>query len=331
MIRRLAVALLLVVGVAQAAPAAPAPPRSASGTLAGVTSITWTGNVGFRLRVPRLAELPDAYASTRVFLTGGTYAFVRMYPVGLCDDARHCVVETLTYTRELADSAFFGPQSLGYLGPGSDHFRSLGTPPSISGLPYELYLMTDGRATVEFRPKGFAGRTAYTATGRISAHVERLAPKCTVALPACDTTHGYADAVRFGGTAHDVGRDGYAESYVYSADRNERLAPGIPKGQPHTARPCVYPSMFDRAASPRAEDHPLGCDLGGSDVDGVSEAALHTSMEVANSANVIGAGYCTSLMNVEASGPTYVGYRIPSAAGIRYRTAYGIWFTWGIR
>lgn len=329
-------ALAVVAGTATASPAAPAG-AAASGTLAGTTSITWTGSAGFRLRVPRDVSLPAGWASTRLFVTGGTYAFVRMWAPGFCpaDVTPHCTTFSLTYTKELADSAFFGADWRNKFGPGTDHWRELGTPPGLVGRTYELYLMTDGRATVELHPPELRGRTGYTATGRIAAQVRRLGADCgvatTVGIAACDPASGYGDRLRFGGAAAEPGGLGQVESIAYTASR---FTGDSTAAQPRMLRACVYPNGFDTAASPDPAAHPTGCDVVSGSQRGQFQSVVETSNEAASLTSPRLLGIYTSAYNPEVRGRGYAGYRITTVADVpppEFRAAYGIWFAYGIR
>jgi hypothetical protein len=332
--RSLLVALALLIALPAVAGAAPS--RSAvEGTVAGVTSITWRGSAGFRLRVPRDLALPDDPVSTRIFLTGGTYAFVRFWSPKYCPaEFPHCATSMLTYTRELAESTFFGDPWRRRFGAGSDHFRSLGTPPTLIGGLNELYLMTDGTATVELRPRGVSGRVAYTAAGRIDAHVRRLPVHCEIAAQACDTAHGYADRMRMGGAAESVGASGYVESLTYNVSLPHEAAPGIYYQQPRSTRACVYPHPLNHASADPA-DHPTGCDVTGTTPDAVLDGAFGTYTETARAAlNPQTMGFCTQMWDPDAKGKVYAGFQIPTVTNLpppEYRTAYGIWFAYGIR
>jgi len=276
-------------------------------TLAGKTTITWSGARGIRLDVPRSATLP-ANGGTRLWVRGGTYAFVRYIRFAECRPPHEfCNVQMLSYVREYAD--VYGNKSA----PGLDHERLMTDPPVLVKDSYDLYLFTDGVATLELNPTGLSGRITRQAVGRVTGNVSMLPNACPTT--GCSAAAGYGDRLRFGGVTRDVGRFGYAETRTYNFDRTSYPVPGVgvPYAQPHPARACVYPSLFHEGSSSPA-DHPLGCDVVSttSETDDNVENAQRLYMLAGS--GVTGYGGAVALdWHPQASGHVYLGFQAANA------------------
>jgi hypothetical protein len=313
----LALALALTPTTAGARPRA-----TSTGTLAGVTRITWTGMKGLRLTVPRDASIPP-YAGL-LTVRGGTYAFVRWYQTRACpaELGEHCNVEGISYTADFWRGADL---------PGRDHDVAIASPNAFRRGVYEMYLFTDGTATFEIEAKGLTGHADYLAAGRVSGRVERLDGRCPTA--ACDPANGYAGRVRFGGGARDVGRGGYAEALVWNVNTDDYAVNGVvPWTQPHVTGICVYPGWRGaNTLSPDPADHPTGCDAAGTDPTNALYAATHTWDALATGAVGTGGTFANE-WNSEVTGKAYVGFQVANAYDLSKPSAgaYGLWFTYGI-
>lgn len=122
-----------------------------------------------------------------------------------------------------------------------------------SDRPVELYLVTDGRATLTLKPQGFSGRARYRPTGRITGGVTQQPGSCPTM--GCEPRDGYKSHARFGGQTVNLGRGGFAASYAYVSARAEDdplgpAARGIQLSM-HIL-PCVEPNL----ANPRGSTRP---------------------------------------------------------------------------
>ena len=292
--------------------------------LVGSTSITWSGARGIRLHVPKRTQLPTD-GGTRLFVKGGTFAFVRYITFRECAPPfDFCNVQLLSYVREWADMT--GPKYR----PGIDHERETSTPAVLEKGTYEVYLFTDGVATLEFHPTGYSGKAARVAGGRVNGSVSLVGSACPTA--GCTSATGYAGRARFGGTARDVGSFGFAEIRLYNFDTVSYpvTGVGVAYAQPHPGRVCVYPSLFN-TGSPAASDHPTGCDVvspaPGDTVENASRLVTFASL------GVVGyGGSRVSDYHPQARGQVYLGFQAANAYDLPKPRVlpYAIFFRYGI-
>jgi hypothetical protein len=291
------------------AAATPTPPAAREGVLATGTRIEWTGVKGFRLVVPRDAMLPEYGA--HLVVHRGTYAVVRWRYAGSCAPSRCWVSGHLDYTRGMARVFDRGDP------PGEDHM-SRGAHDLLPRGTWDLYLMTDGAASLTFDVTGLPARPrTWTAAGRISARVVPLPATCSTT--ACKATTGYAGRIRSGGATWSLSRLGQADLVVARYDRSD-----LPVPQVHAVRACVYPRVAGPRASPAESDHPTGCDLDPTDV----AATFNFGMTL-----VPAGGRVAADTNPLATGPVYLGFVVGSAQDVTEPVyeAYGVWLEFGIR
>jgi hypothetical protein len=301
---RLRLALLaatVAVAAVPAGAAAAAPPSVTSVVLTSRTAISWTGAKGLRLVVPDDVDLPPYGA--RLTLRGGSYAFVRIV-IGLCDTGERCMKGGIEYTRAMA------PYSPSVYGPGGDHFAHIAGD-NLRPSGYELYLFTDGAATLTFDRTGLPARpNAVTAGGRVRGTVHELPVQC--AAPACTRTDGHANRLVYGGEAGDVGASGNAGLVLGAYDHP--TAAGWVSNERHD-RVCTYPRHSKDPTPPHSD---TGCEM--TDpyvmVGGGGGNARQTAYE-----------------NPAARGTVWVGYQLTQAhdLGDPVTFAYGVWFTYGFR
>ena len=289
------------------------------GDLAGVTSITWRGTAGFLLNVPKRVDLPAA-DGPRLYVRGGTYAFVRLVADGLCDPRlpRYCFAHQVSYTRDIGAHFYRGQP------PGFARDAHLGNPPGLERGTWQLYLFTDGVATLELRPSRLSGQRSYDARGHVDGGVRPLPTSCPTA--GCDAD-GYAGGrYVFGGASRSVGRLGYVESLAYSIDRTSYPVPGVgvPVVQPHPVHVCTYSG---------GHAHPLGCD-----VPGTRQETLVYDTDDAVNEVVLAAfgqsGLMARIFSTDVTGDAYAGYRAGYVTDVptdSVTAGYGIWFAYGIR
>jgi hypothetical protein len=311
------VAVAAVALAATAGPAAPgtAAPRARAGVLTGDTTVEWRGTAGIRLRTDGAGSLPRE--SMTLFVRGGTYAFVSMLsdpqPPPCAAARAHCYGFFLAKF-PAAGSFIFDER------PGHDHLTRSPDQPRLSGRYLDLYLMTDGVATLRLRPTGHRGRSSYVAAGRISGLARELPRACAT---VCGSTA--VSEVAAGGAAFDFGnRPGQLITHVVSTAPRA----GPVGGHPYTAHTCYYPQPFRPTASPDPRDHPHGCDLV---PDGPEDEAGFVVADAFTSINV-GGGAWASWYHADITGKRYIGFRAGQAwveEGVN--TGYGVWFHYGIR
>ena len=327
--RRLVAACAVSAALATGAPAEAAPPRVANGVLRGVTTITWSGIAGIRLRVPKQVLIEES--GYRLTQRGARFMFVRMMPVSelaQCRKRQPCSATALDWLADLAETGgnLVAPPPYD---PGADHFASLWDPPIVPAGGWDLYLFTDGVATLEIRPKGLSGRAAYRAGGVVTGRAKRLPARCPVS--PCDPQKGVGGVYAFGGETYDVGTIGYAQAIAY-VQKEPRFTAATGHQQPTFARACPYPNRYDPDASREPENHPYGCDPLPEHPNQSGEWSFGFFNQVGTGGNVMFSG------DTHASGRTYLGYQagtkdLYAATGdppARYG-GYGVWFRYGIR
>ena len=287
------------------------PPRASSVTLSSHTTIAWTGVKGVRLVVPAEVSLPTYGA--RLTLRGGSYAFVRIVPAGTCDGGHRCLKGTIDYTHGMA------PYFANNEGAGADHWAVIAGGNLVRST-YELYLFTDGAATLTFDRTGLRGaRTAVTAAGRARGEVRLLPVTC--AAPGCSPAEGHARRVWYGGEARDVGAAGSAAVLVATYDRA-----GTPVGDyPNERAPrgCAYPRGPGDTTAPRSD---TGCDM--TDRDMPADV-----VNMGNSFVNYGKASFKQAANYSGHGAIWLGFQAVQAHDVADPVvqAHGIWFSFGIR
>jgi hypothetical protein len=103
--RGLVAACVAAVGLTTTPVGATTSTRAANGDLRGVTTITWSGMAGIRLRVPRTVTIDEA--GYRLTPRGASFVFVRMMPASelhKCRQRRPCSATALDWLRDLAET-----------------------------------------------------------------------------------------------------------------------------------------------------------------------------------------------------------------------------------
>jgi hypothetical protein len=308
--------LLLISGVASAA--RPAPQPSAVGALRGTTTVSFSGSTGIRLTVARATTLKDADVDLTV--TRGTYAFVRaIQPAeSECDHSvgRYCMSYQFDWIKGFTDRVnSHVPPSRQHMAVGVDD----GT---VFGPTLDLYLFTDGQATVTFHTT-LPGSNGLKAGGRVRSLVASLPLTCTT---PCTDPGGTASGVRHAGVAFDLRGTGWAQSLVLTRNRD---ASG--DNQARGADACLYPNPASPSVPSDPSRYPAGCGLPpGPDprtnVDmayGAANLAEHFVLpSTANGAVV----YWT-----EASGKQYIGGRsLVAASQASVIQVFSVMFRYGI-
>lgn len=311
--RRVALAAVTLAVTAGAAVPSAAAPRARTGALTGDTTIEWRGTAGIRLRIPGTGSLPEK--SMTLYLRGGSYAFVSMLsdPQPSPCGAAHCHG---FFLGKFPRAGSFAMDER----PGHDHVTNAGTPPDLYGRHLDLYLMTDGVATLRLRPQGYRGRSSYVAVGKVRGLARELPGDCAT---VCGSTA--VGEVAAGGAVFDFGgRRGHLVTHVVSTAPRPGVA-GPP--YPWNAQTCYYPSLDRPEASADPRDHPYGCDL----VPNGADDAGPVAGEAFNALSV-GGGSWASWNAGDVTGKRYIGFRAGQAwveDGANF--GYGVWFNYGIR
>jgi hypothetical protein len=279
--------------------------------------------------------LPDS--AMKLYVTGGTFAFVEIeapyrseghLSQGPCSgNAPHCDSWDLMFIRDLL-GFFFPPSNAS----GDAHFTRSSDPPDFHynlGLPLDLYLITDGVASLVLRPRGISGNSTYTAGGLIRARGGKLPVSCP--QQPCDTRTGFADSYQVGGASFNAGSVGFAGIWAYTMERRSGV---IPSGHASPTRTCLYPSDADPKASPLSQDHPFGCDIVPrklTNAPSVTEAVVGTADE-AIIATDLPNGVMIQNWAYRRRGLQYLGYHAGAIGPYpTVRGAIGIWHEYRIR
>lgn len=307
--RAAACAVALLGALAWPVDAAPAPaPKVVTADLKGTTTITWSGNAAIRLRVPKDTQVPET--AYRLTLRTGRFVSVRAFenpqPLG-CERDFHmkvCAGIWLDWVRDLAETSGHG---LNWADPQRDFLVGINDPPVVRRGMWDLYLFTDGKATLEITARGLAGRAAYLAGGRFTGRAVQVKGPCRVA--SCVSGPVFADQ-RYGGAAFDAGRLGFAQALVYGAIKDREVAPGTGPAQSFALRACQYPNEAAPEASTDPSAHPLGC-------DSVPMASpLDTAVGSVNEIGTVGPALGRAVYGAgttDARGRVYLGIRASSA------------------
>ena len=303
------VALALFAG---AAPVSAATPPA----LAGTTRITASGSRGAILTVPRAVALDASRATLSV--TGGSYAFAAVVPAAGCSGIT-CVVFPIWSFPSLASA-----------GPAFSQPKAFPTPSALPAGRLDVYVVTDGKATLELRPKGLAGSATVAATRPFSGTVRPLPSSC--AAPAgCDAPTGYAGRIAYGGATSTVARTGgFAASVVVAAVALHETA-GTTHAQNAFARACLYPWYDYQGASANAVDYPFGCRPVGDDDNPRHQSNTNATLAVAQAAASPAQGVLRITTYPQAAGPQYVGFQTAAAGhDDPVRGAWGVWMSYGL-
>lgn len=284
--------------------------------LAGRTVVHWSGVKGIQLETHEAAvTLADMH---RLHLTtSGEAAFVAIVP-HKPPPADYCISEQPRC--DMAQILSVKAVEATSTGP------SLVEPPSpamrTDGEPLDLYLLSDGDATLTLEPAGIPGSATYDAGGSIAGALRKLPIFCPTA--GCDPASGYG-SYAFGGSSFDLGSMGYVAGVSYGGT----ASPG--EADSFHLRTCHYPNPRSPEASAAPADHRYGCDPAGnpSDPGSLSPVAGQTFNQVGGALPAPGGMYWDWFTG--AGGVRYVGFHagavgpFPAAFG-----GYGIWLRYGI-
>ena len=252
-----------------------------------------------------------------LFVRGGSFAFVRMRLPDKPSACGDCAKGALTFIRELAARKYGHDPSIARRG--LDHETSVGTLHSNAGT-VEMYLFTDGAASLTLDIPALRGSRRVRAGGKIRGQVRRLPLRC-VAAGGCDQPYA-GNGSRGGGAVYDVGKLGHAEGWAMSHQSTPRSGQSLY----NAARVCHSPGYASPDSSPEPRDHPTGCDVVPS-----SASDQSTAVENINSVGGPDSGTVMAYWRNNARGRAYVGamvtYHGTNAATQR---AWGLWYANGI-
>ncbi len=303
-------------------------------TLAGTTEIDWTGAKGVLLQAP--GAIPAPQSAFRLYVTGGTYAFVRFMSATSCAGYTRCDWNALTL--EPTNAALVRHQGT----PDGQAFIYIGTDPAEfwPGLN-EFYLFTDGHAKLVFTTSKLRGRLRVNAKRHITGEVKRLNRSCGPSQ-GCSPETAVGETTS-GGAVHDFGESlGNSEYVVVSAESGDGSTASQDVSRVDNSDDpvgCMYPSRADPFASPDPALHPDGCDLTPVSVDTARPTAVDPDAPGAwlneNQTYWLCAGFYECFeqeFQLDQTGKNYVGFRatrISPDPGTS--TGWAIWYSYGIR
>lgn len=291
--------------------------------IAGRTTIHASGITGIRLHVPhdvgiRLSTLQLDVSDD----TGFAWAsMAHQRPLeGLCE---FCPLYNAVFVR---DSRNIEDEPYRSSGECSNHAgEEVGCLLEAGSL--DLYFVTDGTLTLTIEIPELSGELELTASGEVEGFLERLPERCDPPLCGVEVHGGVTRSV---GTAD---RPGYAAvfSYVHNdPDWDGGAAPS--EGNTYS---CAYPGYFHGPEpSPRAEDHPQGCDATPTTAEDVAEERWSPRPLLVGGPWVgyNGNGWSNGDVSFDVRGEQYLGFfahRFSPLRGGRMG-AWGWWLTSGI-
>jgi hypothetical protein len=304
------------------------PARVVVADLRGVTTITWSGQAAVRLRVPKDVLLP-AESAYRITRHDGSFVSVRAFPnpqpIGCERDFQQkwCVGTWLDWLRGLAVTSGHGTNTGD---PSRDFLAGVTDPPVVQRGGWDLYLFSDGPATLEITARGLSGRAYYQPMGRFTGRAVHNPGPCRLA--ACLTGPVYADQ-RTGGYGFDAGQHSFVQALAYGGIKpHDVVVPGMGNGQAFSLRTCMYPSRLAPDASPDPAAHPGGCDT--VPPSSAEDSALGTVDEIGSVGGGVGGAYYTA-GSYDARGRVYLGFKAgstgpdePRLGGLLVFLRYGI-------
>ncbi|HEV2888948.1 MAG TPA: hypothetical protein VGX28_01085 [Frankiaceae bacterium] len=319
-LRLLTAALLATASGAAVTPAhAASPPLAARGVLGAETTLTWSGAAAIRLSVAG----PTGYRGGDVdlWVSGATFAFVRIMAPHQPEDCPQtygprCLADRVNWVHGLHDSGAFDSLPVSHR-----HDAFLAEPALLEAPHVDVYLFTDGKATLRIRTTTLRGHTAYRPGARFRGYAGEIPQTC---VPfGCGDATGRSNGYTYGGQTFDLQGAGWAEFYAINRADDRGTLPNN-GNQPRSIAGCMFPNWRKPAASAEAKDHPYGC--GDTSAPGDAEdAAVTAAMEHAS-----GTSIGSNASNVPwsgAKGRQYIGFEAASAGpGPSRALAYGIWF-----
>ena len=285
---------------------------------AGRTIIHATGITGMMLRLPSAVELPTIGLNISL-APGTTYGravfrheeyWDNRFP-GICD---FCFGSGIEYIPEAMGNS---PSIKNCQSPPSDHCAY------DEGL-VEIYIITNGSATLTIDLLGLEGTTELTATGAVDGYLDRLPVNCAP-LPDC-TNFAYGHVRREIG----VGKPGQVQVASWAVIPSRfSPAPSVQNLGSVSAMACAYPGYWDPEGSPEPADHSMGCDdVASSDDPAGNDSLRNTDTFYLTAADRLLVGYIVWSGNAFAHGPVYVGYRAQWQAPVTGGGSHGAFASW---
>jgi hypothetical protein len=331
MLKRLAATLAALLLVSGGVNVAVASTRSTFGsaahaTMAGVTTLRWTGQAGIVFDIPAGTALEDG--DVDLTTVGASYAFVRLVPevdnpncpstYGPRCDAWRFDWERAVYTLSSYDS----------VPPSRRHFDGASEPPVWHHPKMDAYLFTDGTATLRMKWRGLRGARSITPTGAFRGRVESVPVKC---FPlGCSTSTGRSNGIMYGGDSFDLEGRGWLDvTSLYTSDEPNSTSAAVTNNQVHGQDYCFFPNPNDPTGSPSASSHPYGCGGVPANSGDASTSVLVLANQAVSSQPTVLTSYSTFW-----SGPVgrvYAGFRADGAGPDPSHAAeYAVWFRYGI-
>jgi hypothetical protein len=293
MIHHRRVTALLLVALLFSVVALPSSATADSGVrvAAPITVITADGNAGLRLRIPS-GEWGLRSTDLHLRVEGGNYAFAVMSEGSSSRCANPMMSMCVAYDVHRIES-------MNVTAGGATTARPL------AAITYDVYIVTDGRATLtlRFQDTDSTDAVSMVAEDEIAATFERLPRRCPT--PSCD-------AMAYGGVTHQVSAPAYV-SAISVARQQGRVGA-------RSATACVRPGGWpnDTRSSDPA-DYPYGCEA----PEGETQQFL---LFLATSPVNLGGYTYTIHNNPSPHGPVYAGFQAASVdpTGGDF-DAYGVW------
>ncbi len=330
----LAVASLLILAPLAHASTARVVDGKPDATLAGATEIDWIGNKGVLLNVPK-PGVAAPQTAFRLYVTGGTYAFVRFMSASSCAGYTRCDWNGITHEPTISDALRSAGASAG------EDFVYLPTTPAefLPGLN-EFYLFSNGHARLVFGTSHLAGKLKLTARHTIQGEVKSLSQSCTTSRWC--TAETPVGELKSGGATHNFGRNLGTVEYVAASGTTRNGNPvsqavGYQEGQNDPVG-CMYPSKADPLASPEPSRHPDGCDVTPVSADSANPVATSPDGPFAwvdenqSYTQCLGNYECWVMgFDLDHKGSSYVGFRADRLSpDSGTNTAWAIWYSYGI-
>ena len=308
---------LAIAGVLMSSTAAVAAPDrgSKSGRLAGTTVVSFEGNTGIRLTTPRTLLTGE---DVDLRMKSGSYAFVRLVQPEEFDCPQEVGPRCKTFQFDWIRG--FTTDARSVVPPERQHMSIVTEPATIKGPVMDVYVFSDGVGELTIRTP-LRGRTAYRAAGRVVGRAAPLPLQCSIGCGSEDST-----TLRHAGLEYDLGRQGWAQVFVISRNRDAGGENGF-----SGAEACLAPNPASPQASSKPADHPYGCGAppyesqreyveGAFGVVGIASTLTPTSS--------IGA----MVWWTAAKGRQYIGGRaVATGVEVRSIQVYAVAFRYGIR
>ncbi|HSW37127.1 MAG TPA: hypothetical protein VLG37_02025 [Candidatus Saccharimonadales bacterium] len=291
--------------------------------LAGRTAIQWSGLAGFELSVPKDVSTEPSDVTLNV-ASNTSYALISFVTVK--NGNRH-VSGSLVYERNYAQTTLVGDHP-----PGKDYWRNL--PLKLPKDDYELYMASDGQATLQLSAANIKGQKNYRANGKIVAKAGLLSASCPTSNVGCDPKSGYGEDSRysFGGRRENIKNQGIVWEWAYAGNAK---GGSVLDRRPKTMTICGYARELSDT------NHPLGCDHDQRPIDiTVNNLPIELENDVRDlegeAFTLTGSGGPEMSLAISGwPGLTYLGFRASTVGLSEIQDArmgaYGFWYSYDIK